>query len=389
MSGGGTPSPRRTRVLYIKSQTGADARALVGAVLVGSATGLALGAVYLAGGLAQTANQHASVTRLADGASEGFSDVALINSASRMDQGALAVARRHDPYTVAGAAQRDRQVSLLVARLENHQASASVPRSGPMMLRASFGGPFNPAASPFQFGNVLESSRELECLAEAVYYEARGETPSGQAAVAQVVLNRVRHPAFPKSVCGVVFQGAHRKIGCQFSFACDGSMGRGRERGAWNRAQKIASRALSGAVMNEVGSATHFHTTGVSPGWGPRLLKVAQVGMHVFYRFGGRNGAPGAFSSTPRPSTLDDLPNAPEIASITADGKGMASIGGVAYAANAVATPVAQPAQTGAGMGGPLGQATEPASAPAKPGVEKTSADSVRTPSAAASATAS
>jgi len=375
--------------LDIKSQTRADARALVGAVLVGSATGLALGAVYLAGGLAQTATQHARVTRLADGASEGFSDVALMTAASRMDQGALAVARRHDPYTVAGAAQRDRQVSLLVARLENHQASASVPRSGPLMLRASFGGPFNPAASPFHFGNVLESSRELECLAEAVYYEARGETPSGQAAVAQVVLNRVRHPAFPKSVCGVVFQGAHRKIGCQFSFACDGSMGRSRERGAWNRAQKIASRALSGAVMNEVGSATHFHTTGVSPGWGPRLLKVGQVGMHVFYRFGGRNGAPGAFSSTPRPSTLEDMPNAPEIASITADGKGMAPASGVAYAANAVATPVAQPAQAGAGMGGPLGQVTEPASAPAKPGVEKTSADGLRTPSAAGNATAS
>ena len=391
MSGGGMPSPRRTRVLYIKSQTRADARALVGAVLVGSATGLALGAVYLAGGLAQTANQHARVTRLADGASEGFSDVALINSASRMDQGALAVARRHDPYTVAGAAQRDRQVSLLVARLEHHQAGASAPRSGPLMLRASFGGPFNPAASPFQFGNVLESSRELECLAEAVYYEARGETPSGQAAVAQVVLNRVRHPAFPKSVCGVVFQGAHRKIGCQFSFACDGSMSRGRERGAWNRAQKIASRALTGAVMNEVGSATHFHTTGVSPGWGPRLLKVAQVGMHVFYRFGGRNGAPGAFSSTPRPSTLEDMPNAPEIAGLTADGKGMPPLGGVVYAANAVVAPVAQTAPVGNGMGGPAGHATEPASAPApaKPAVEKTSGDSLRTTSAAATATAS
>ena len=361
--------------MYIKSQTRADARALVGAVLVGSATGLALGAVYLAGGLAQTANQHARVTRLADGASEGFSDVALINSASRMDQGALAVARRHDPYTVAGAAQRDRQVSLLVARLENRQADTSVPRSGPLMLRASFGGPFNPAASPFRLGNVLESSRELDCLAEAVYYEARGETPSGQAAVAQVVLNRVRHPAFPKSICGVVFQGAYRKIGCQFSFACDGSMSRGRERGAWNRAQKIASRALSGAVMNEVGSATHFHTTGVSPGWGPRLLKVAQVGMHVFYRFGGRNGAPGAFSSTPRPSTLEDMPNAPEIAGLTADGKGM---GSVVYAANAVVN-VQPVAPAGNGMGGPLGQVTEPASAPAKPAVDKTSADVVRT----------
>jgi spore germination cell wall hydrolase CwlJ-like protein len=353
--------------LYIKSQTRADARGLVGAVLVGSITGLALGGVYLAGGLAQTATQHARVTRLADGASEGFSDAALVNAVSKMDQGALAVARRHDPYTSAGAPQRDRQVALMVARLENRRAGESVPdiRSGPLMLRASFGGPFNPAAAPFRFGNVLESSRELDCLADAVYYEARGETPSGQAAVAQVVLNRVRHPAFPKSVCGVVFQGAYHRTGCQFSFACDGSMNRNRERGAWGRAQKIASRALAGAVMSEVGSATHFHTTGVAPGWGPRLLRVAQVGMHVFYRFGGRNGAPGAFSSTPRPSTVGDMPNAPEIASITADGKPMTNglpNGPMLYAANAVAN--VQPVQPN-GMGGPLGPSSEPASAPA------------------------
>lgn len=382
--------------MYIKSQTRADARGLVGAVLVGSITGLALGGVYLAGGLAQTANQHARVTRLADGASEGFSDAALVNAASRMDPGALAVARRHDPYTVAGAAQRDRQVALLVARLENNPAGGSVPnpRTSPLMLRASFGGPFNPAASPFRLGNALESSREQECLAVAVYYEARGETPSGQAAVAQVVLNRVRHPAFPKSICGVVFQGSYRRVGCQFSFACDGSMNRSRERGAWSRAQKIASRALTGTVMTEVGSATHFHTTGVSPGWGPRLLRVAQVGMHVFYRFGGRAGSSGAFSSTPRPSTLDDMPNAPVIAGLspgladglTADGKPMT--GSVVYAANAVRD--LQPASAN-GMGGPLGQATEPASAPepAKPTVDKTAAETVRTPSAAAIGAAS
>ncbi|MDI1365911.1 MAG: cell wall hydrolase [bacterium] len=391
--------------MYIKSQTRADARALVGAVLVGSATGLALGGVYLAGGLAQTVNQHASVTRLADGASEGFSDVALISAASRMDIGALAVARRHDTLATSGSAQRDRQVALLVERLEKRQTNSLVPRSGPLMLRASFGGPFNSPVSPFRMANVLDSSRELDCLADAVYYEARGEGARGQAAVAQVVLNRVRHPAFPKSVCGVVFQGAARRTGCQFSFACDGSMNRTRERGAWGRAEKIASRALAGAVMAEVGAATHFHTTGVSPGWGPRLLRVGQVGLHVFYRFGGHAGAPGALSSSPAPSTVDDLPNAPEIASITADGKPMGAFpapGGVAYAANVVTTlqsaavnggPVGANATVGAvtgvnaakspsafsgkGMGGPLGPPSEPASAPVQPQgkgmVEKTS----------------
>lgn len=353
--------------MFIKWQTCADARALIGAVLVGAATGVALGGVYLAGGMAQAASQHARVSRLADGAEGNFSDAALYQAASRMDAGALAIARRHDPYTVAGGAQRDRQSALLVERLEQRQQSGA--GSQPLLLRASFGGPFNPAVAPFRLTNALESSRELECLSEAVYYEARGETPGGQAAVAQVVLNRVRHPSFPKSICGVVFQGAAAHRGCQFSFACDGSMRRARETGAWKRAQKVATRALSGAVMSEVGAATHFHTTGVAPGWGPRLLRVAQVGMHVFYRFGGRSGAPDAFSRTPRPSTADDLPNvtlaslptAGQIASMGADGRSAP----IQLASAVVISSPDKPAVVSGGMGGPLGPSSEPASAPA------------------------
>lgn len=130
------------------------------------------------------------------------------------------------------------------------------------------------------------SSRELDCLTQAVYFEARGETPSGQAAVAQVVLNRVRKAGFPKSVCGVVFQGSARGAGCQFSFTCDGSMRRGREAQAWAQARRIASRALAGAVMTAVGDATHFHTIHVSPDWSRDFREVAQVGLHIFYRAG-------------------------------------------------------------------------------------------------------
>ncbi|MBC7669809.1 MAG: cell wall hydrolase [Gemmatimonadaceae bacterium] len=377
--------------MFTKSQTCADTRALVGAVLVGSATGLALGGVYLAGGMAQAATQHAQVSRLADGAEGNFSDAALYQAASRMDAGALAIARRHDPYTVSGGAQRDRQSALLVERLEQRRASDDDRQ--PLLLRASFGGPFNPAVAPFRLTNALESSRELECLSEAVYYEARGETPSGQAAVAQVVLNRVRHPSFPKSICGVVFQGAYTHTGCQFSFACDGSMRRGREVGAWNRAQKIAARALSGAVMSEVGAATHFHTTGVAPGWGPRLLRVAQVGMHVFYRFGGRAGAPDAFSRTPRPSTADDLPSV-TLASLatttTADGKSSAPA--IQMASALVLPSVQAPATAPGGMGGPLGPVSEPASAPAMHPTKTSSAtagDAVKVSSAAATGAAS
>ncbi|CAN5315815.1 cell wall hydrolase [soil metagenome] len=377
--------------MNIKSQTCADARALIGAVLVGSATGLALGGVYLAGGMAQAANQHAQVSRLANGAEGNFSDAALHQAASRMDAGALAIARRHDPYTVSGGAQRDRQSALLVERLEQRRAGDDERQ--PLLLRAGFGGPFNPAVAPFRLTNALESSRELECLSEAVYYEARGETPSGQAAVAQVVLNRVRHPSFPKSICGVVFQGAYTHTGCQFSFACDGSMRRGREVGAWSRAQKIAARALSGAVMSEVGAATHFHTTGVAPGWGPRLLRVAQVGMHVFYRFGGRAGAPDAFSRTPRPSTADDLPSvtlASLAATTTADGK--PSTPAIQMASALVLPPAPAPATVSGGMGGPLGPVSEPASAPAMHPTKTSSAtvgDTVKVSSVGATGAAS
>jgi spore germination cell wall hydrolase CwlJ-like protein len=344
--------------LYIKSQTRADARGLVGAVLVGSITGLALGGVYLLGGLAQSASTHARVARLAEGASGNFSDAAMLSASTRMDPGALAVAKRHDPYLFAAAERSDRQTQQLAARLDSANSNllpGQSGRTGPLMLRASFGSAFNVAgASPFQLGNALESSRELECLADAVYYEARGETPSGQAAVAQVVMNRVRHPAFPKSICGVVFQGAVNRTGCQFSFACDGSMRRARDVGAWARARKVASRTLAGTIQSEVGSATHFHTINVSPGWGPRLLRVAQVGMHIFYRFG--RGGVSRYAPSRLPSADDIAPS--EIASLTADGRPP-----VVYAANAIGH--LEQVSTTPGMGGPVGAAvTEPASAP-------------------------
>ncbi len=139
-------------------------------------------------------------------------------------------------------------------------------------------------ADPFSFRGLVEQSRDLDCLAQAVYYEARGETAAGQAAVAQVVLNRVRHPAFPKSVCAVVFQGA-RSSACQFAFVCNGATHRPTETLAWRRAEDIAARALKGAVMADIGEAVSFHTARSPTGWGPGMQKVAQIGAHVFYRF--------------------------------------------------------------------------------------------------------
>lgn len=153
------------------------------------------------------------------------------------------------------------------------------------------------AAAPFE-GALDRSGRGLECLTAAVYYEARSEPLDGQRAVAQVVLNRVRHSAFPGSICGVVFQGSQRRTGCQFSFTCDGAMRRAREPGAWARAREVAEGALAGQVYAPVGLATHFHTTAIRPWWAPSMRHAVTVGSHIFYRWPGRWGDPNAFSQS-------------------------------------------------------------------------------------------
>ena len=143
------------------------------------------------------------------------------------------------------------------------------------------------AAPPFEFAAGGDSAgRALECLTAAIYYEARSEPIEGQRAVAQVVLNRVRNPAFPASVCGVVYQGSQRSTGCQFTFTCDGSLLAPRDPLAWGRARQIALQALAGAVYAPVGAATYYHTTAVSPWWAPSLTKLGQIGAHIFYRLG-------------------------------------------------------------------------------------------------------
>ena len=148
----------------------------------------------------------------------------------------------------------------------------------------------------FRAAAVIDQQRSLQCLAEAIYYEARSESEDGQRAVAQVVLNRVRHPAYPGSVCGVVYQGPLRAGGgCQFTFTCDGSLGSPPSGAAWARSQRIASEALSGAVYAPVGYATHYHTHQVLPVWAYKLAKIAVIGSHNFYRLQGDWGGPGAF----------------------------------------------------------------------------------------------
>ncbi|WP_293495770.1 cell wall hydrolase [Phenylobacterium sp.] len=156
----------------------------------------------------------------------------------------------------------------------------------------------NPAARPFKLktGGMLDEARAIDCMTAAIYYEAAWESVDGQRAVAQVVLNRMRHPAFPKTVCGVVFQGSNRTTGCQFSFTCDGSMNRQPQEATWLRARSVASAALNGFVMKKVGTATHYHANYVAAYWSPSLVKVGTIGAHIFYRWTGGSGLPPAFS---------------------------------------------------------------------------------------------
>lgn len=155
-----------------------------------------------------------------------------------------------------------------------------------------------PARPFFSAGAGLTHARAQECLAQAVWYEAASESEAGQRAVAQVVLNRVAHPSWPASVCGVVYQGSERRTGCQFTFTCDGSLVRRPSGMSWARAQRIAGDALMGSVYAPVGYATHYHTLWVKPYWAGSLDHIGTIGAHRFYRNRGAGGAQSAFTTS-------------------------------------------------------------------------------------------
>ncbi|MGB3898707.1 MAG: cell wall hydrolase [Mesorhizobium sp.] len=133
------------------------------------------------------------------------------------------------------------------------------------------------------------SKPEQTCLANAIYFEARSESLRGQAAVAQVVLNRVRNPAYPGSICGVVYQNENWRNACQFSFACDGRKDRVESPRHYKIAQDIAMAVTAGKIfLPEVGSSTHYYASYVSPGWARTMKKMTKIGLHIFYRtYGG------------------------------------------------------------------------------------------------------
>lgn len=262
---------------------------------------------------------------------------ALLRVAGRLDPAALAIARRHDPaltpavwgvtpgwenLSLTGRPQLD---AMTRTGVDAQRLNAAVPVvSGALRPIPAFR--FTPASDG-------DRSRALRCLTQAIYYEAALEPRRGQEAVAQVILNRVRDPNFPASVCGVVYQGAERTTGCQFSFTCDGSLARGPVAWAWRQAEDVARQALGGYTAHWVGTATHYHADYVRPWWSPTVTKVNQVGAHIFYRWTGRAGDTPAFSQrySGREPVIDEARFArPRLIQTAATAEALEAAGGVA-----------------------------------------------------------
>jgi Cell Wall Hydrolase len=221
-----------------------------------------------------------------------------------------------------------------------------------------------PARPFFSAGVGLTHARAQECLAQAVWYEAASESEAGQRAVAQVVLNRVAHPSWPNSVCGVVYQGSERRTGCQFTFTCDGSLARRPAGVGWARAQRIAADALAGSVYAPVGHATHYHTLWVNPYWAGTLDHIGTIGAHRFYRLRGGAGEKNAFTmayagleggpAARAPTALAALPEADPARPVIAYDLGpvstrAASAKSVGAAPDTPASPPPTPAYSGTG----------------------------------------
>lgn len=260
-----------------------------------TALGLALSASSAPGPAPESSARAAVRATGGDLSADGFAALT-----ARFDPAALALAQRYDPAdpqrVLIGLTPGWESLALggkpsfdpgAASGLEAHRLNAALPAAR---------GALRPAR-PFVFTprSAEDRRRAVRCLTQAVYYEAALESPQGQAAVAQVVLNRVRDPNYPTSICAVVYEGAERNTGCQFSFTCDGSLASEPVAWAWNRAKDAAERALAGRVASEVGTATHYHADYVHPWWAPTLTKISQIGAHIFYRWKGALGDTGAF----------------------------------------------------------------------------------------------
>jgi hypothetical protein len=276
-------------------------RALMAASAVGLLVGASIGAACLGGHLAHEGSAPKDAARLMMATRDGTVDMQALDAAGTVDHSALNIAMRFSQYAGTGTGNSLIAQNLTAMRIsEDARNQRDLPDAGPgaRLVLASNIAPASPLSDPAAITPSVRAaaamnfkranSSDSDCLTQAVYYEARGEGVDGMRAVAQVILNRVRHPAYPKTICGVVYQGAYQRTSCQFSFVCNGAMGAPIESWAWRRAKKVADAALGGYVMTAVGTSTSFHTTGVKPGWGRTMDKVAQIGSHIFYQFRGR-----------------------------------------------------------------------------------------------------
>lgn len=228
-----------------------------------------------------------------------FSEAGLKRLTADMDPAMLALARRHDPVRKPDPWGRPvGWASLNVDAPPDLGFGTATDETALEInaLRPFAKGPILPMRPFILQTDAVDREKALTCLTQAVYYESAREPELGQEAVAQVVLNRLRHPAYPKSICGVVYQGAARQTGCQFTFTCDGSLNQVPDPMLWAQARMVAMRAIAGFVNKEVGSATHYHAVYVAPYWAPTLVKMKQIGAHIFYRWTGPWGEPAAFT---------------------------------------------------------------------------------------------
>ncbi|HEX8472078.1 MAG TPA: cell wall hydrolase [Brevundimonas sp.] len=229
-----------------------------------------------------------------------LTDRGLAAMTARLTPSQLALAMRNDPNerqaALYGLTPGWESLSLAgKPTLELGANGLNAQRMNAAMLPAV--GALRPAL-PFVFKAASEADRQraVRCLTQGIYYEAALESTEGQEAVAQVILNRVRDPNYPSTICGVVFQGAERNTGCQFSFTCDGALSQAPVGWAWERARTVALRSLAGHVASKVGTATHYHADYVHPWWSPTLAKITQIGAHIFYRWKGVYGETAAFN---------------------------------------------------------------------------------------------
>ena len=181
----------------------------------------------------------------------------------------------------------DPTASAALGAIDQVVPMAPVPMSAtPALAYARETTPPSPTDLAFdKFGGKVTTA-DVKCMADAIYFEARGESYRGQVAVGQVVMNRLHHPIYPKDICQVVYQNQQMHNACQFSFACDGIPETINDPKSWKQADEIARGVISGSLyLTEVGKATHYHANYVYPDWAPRLKRVAKIGHHIFYQF--------------------------------------------------------------------------------------------------------